>query len=121
LISIEQLAPGTNILNPKIQYKHTPGDKVTTVTEQGIWSEKPICEIGSRPDLLNSEERILDDGDNVVLLNELTSLKSGDIKIFGTRGKNIRDILINASKSQNEAPPPSEEYTQCLTASIPSP
>jgi len=90
---------------------------VTTVTEPGIWSEKPICEIGSTPELLNSEERILDDGDNVVLLDELTSLPSGDIKNFGTRGKKTPEILINASILQNEAPPPSEEYTQCLTSS----
>jgi hypothetical protein len=93
-------------------------------TQGGKFTDTDICKLDKKPDKLSDDtpQILLEDGDNVVLLDELKSLKDGDIKSFGTRGlmKKNEEIFTNASKLQEEAPPPSEEYTQCSTASIPS-
>ena len=90
-----------------------------SVVEGDDFDNIDICKLVSEPKKLpvDKTQTLLDDGVNVVLLDELTILQpGGDIKNFGTRGKKIRDILINASKLQTVIPEASKEYKQCLTS-----
>jgi hypothetical protein len=88
------------------------------------FSSIDICKLDKKPNTLSDKnlQTLLDDGDNVVLLDELTSLT--DIKMFGTRGimKKSEEIFTNASYLSNVyVPKASKEYTKCLTSPNPSP
>jgi hypothetical protein len=88
------------------------------------FSSIDICKLDKKPNTLSNVEpqKLLDDGDNVVLLDEF---KSADIK-YGTRGyltnKKAEEIFTNASiLSTSYVPEVSKEYKQCLTAPNPPP
>jgi hypothetical protein len=90
------------------------------------WDDKPvfkmidICKLDKEPDKIpeKPDNKLLEDGDNVVLIDELKSLKDGSsIEKFGTRGllKKHTEIFKDASKLQKvEVKLPPTEYRQCL-------
>ena len=90
-------------------------------TQGGKFGDTDICKLEKEPDKLSDDTRqtLLEDGDNVVLLVQLESLKNGDIKSFGTRGlmKKNEEIFTNASKLQTEVPEASETYKECVITS----
>ena len=87
------------------------------------FSKIDICNLDKKPDTLsnNKPHTLLDDGDNVVLLDEVPPDKN--FTNFGTRGyltnKKAEEIFTNASfLSTSYVPEASNAYKQCLTASI---